>query len=246
MKSSSISLRRADKRIRVALPVRIRWTTTDGKAAIAMVCTYDISHRGARIDADGHALKIGETVAIERGRNRFVCRIVWVGDADSGRKGLIGLESTEKARSMWDGELKELAGLYDTLPRAAEPPHGFREGTSQRERRHYPRVSIESPDQILKAESGQIYTVGCLQDLSESGCRIVSTRPLPRGSYIELILKLADCELAFNGRVRRTSDLVLAIEFEEARKGDREVLRGLLQKLQEHESEEALEFEVNG
>jgi hypothetical protein len=154
-----------------------------------------------------------------------------VGDAESGRRGLIGIEFTEKGRSMWDGELKELAGMFDTLTRSAEPPHGFRQGSSQPERRHHQRVVVNSPDQVLKAESGQIYTVGCLQDLSESGCRIISTRPLPRGSYVELVLKLADCEMAFNGRVRRASDLVLAIEFEEARKGDRELLRSLVNKL---------------
>ncbi|HEX8814637.1 MAG TPA: PilZ domain-containing protein [Terriglobales bacterium] len=239
-----ISLQRADKRIRVALPVRIRYTTSDGKPAITMACTYDISPRGARIAAGGHSLKVGEQVAIERGRNKFSCRIVWVGDAETGRSGLVGIEYAEKGKGMWDGELKELGGMYDTVARSAEPPNGFREG-NQRERRHHPRVSLETPDQVLKAESGQIYTVGCLQDLSESGCRIVSTRPLPRGSSVELTLKLAGCELTFNGRVRRASDLVLGIEFEEARKGDREILRALLIKLQDHQIEESFELEVS-
>jgi hypothetical protein len=249
-----ISLKRADKRIRVALPVRMRWTDCDGKPAISMACTYDISQRGARISASSHALAVGEKVTIERGRNKLSCRIVWVADAESGGSGLVGIEFTERGKSMWEGELKELAGMFDTLSRPAEPPHGLREGSNQRERRHHQRVAVDSPDQVLKAESGQIYTVGCLQDLSESGCRIVSTRPLPRGSYVELVLKLADCELAFNGRVRRASDLVLGIEFEEARKGDREIVRALIHKLHdaaghpndESEKDDAFEVEVSG
>lgn len=241
----NISLRRTDKRIRVALPLRIRFTDAAGKPCLAMACTYDISARGARITTNTHQLTAGERITIERGRNKLSCQVVWVGDSESGNHGLMGIEFAGSAKGAWDAELGELMGMYDALPKPTGLPNGLRPGGQQRERRHYPRVKVESPDQILKAESGQMYTVGRLEDISELGCRIVSDRAIARGTDLELTLRIGNCELAFNGLVKRATDRALGIEFYEVRKGDREILRAILEDLSNQQLEESFELEVS-
>src|SRR5208282_1049707 len=123
-------------------------------------------------------------------------------------------------------------------------PTGLRPGSRERERRYHQRVTVESPDQLLKTESGDAYTLGRLQNLSESGCLVVSDRPLACGTDLHLTLKVSGYELSFQGEVRHTSDTELGIEFHEVRKGDRQVLQHLLQTLDEQQLEESFELEV--
>jgi hypothetical protein len=240
MKTDSISPRRADKRIHVALPLRLSCPGTD-RSRLIMACTYDISSRGARIGAGQQPLKVGDTIAIERGRNKVSCRVAWVGDTDSKHRGVVGIEFADASKSLWESELKELEQMYDRLPRRANQPGEARPGSQERERRAHHRVMLKSPDQVLNAESGKTYTTGCLQNLSEYGCLIVSDRPLAQGSDLDLILKVAGCELNFRAEVRHAASTELGIEFREVRKGDRERLQYLLQTLDERQLEEYFE-----
>jgi len=71
-----------------------------------------------------------------------------------------------------------------------------------------------------------------LKDLSSFGCLVVSKGPVVAGTDLKLSLSVANYALRLKGRVLHASgNLGLGIEFREIRKGDRQLLDHLLQKL---------------
>ena len=106
---------RSDKRVHVALPIRITYWDEDNKPGLEMACTYDISASGARISKLRAVNKEGEIVAVERGRNKAYCRVVWVGDENSKLHGQIGLQCVEPDRNIWDQELRDMDEVYEKV-----------------------------------------------------------------------------------------------------------------------------------
>ena len=89
---SNKSPERSDKRIHVALPIRVTYWDSENKPCLEMACTYDISSRGARITGLRCVKATGEIIAVERGRNRAFCRVIWVGEANSELHGKVGIQ----------------------------------------------------------------------------------------------------------------------------------------------------------
>src|SRR5437870_13772730 len=85
-------------------PIRVTCWDNEHQPQLEMACTYDISQHGARIVGLRSAQKPGEIVAVERGRNKTFCRIVWIGQNNSERHGQIGLQCVETDKSMWESE----------------------------------------------------------------------------------------------------------------------------------------------
>ncbi|MGH9529962.1 MAG: hypothetical protein ACRD2S_08610, partial [Terriglobales bacterium] len=106
---------RAATRVRVAMPLRVTFWDTENKPLLDMACTYDISERGARISGMRAVVEAGEIVAIERGRNKTFCRVVWVGDPDTEQRGQVGIQNVETDRPMWDSELREMNSVFDPV-----------------------------------------------------------------------------------------------------------------------------------
>ena len=100
----------------VALPLRVTFWDCENKPLLAMACTYDISSRGARISGLRAVVEAGDIVAVERGKNKTFCRVVWVGDLNSKQRGQVGIQSVEADRLMWDTELREMSTVFDSLP----------------------------------------------------------------------------------------------------------------------------------
>lgn len=113
----SAEVERFQKRIHVALPVRITYWDKDKKPGLEMACTYDISPHGARITSLRCVKEMGEIVAIERGRNKSFCRVVWIGEPNSELNGQIGLQCIETERAMFESELREMDEIYDPILR---------------------------------------------------------------------------------------------------------------------------------
>src|ERR1700690_1577791 len=107
---------RADRRVHVALPVRITYWDKDKKPGLEMACTYDISSHGARITSLRCIKETGEIVAIERGRNKTFCRVVWIGEPNSELRGQIGLQVVEEEREIFETERRDLDDVFDPVP----------------------------------------------------------------------------------------------------------------------------------
>jgi hypothetical protein len=231
---------RLDKRIHVALPVRVTYWDHENKPGLELACTYDISARGARVTGLRCVKKEGDIIAIERGRNKSFCRVVWIGEPNSELKGQVGIQTVESDRMMWEAELRDMEEVYDPIQKEGGL---FRMNSASSSlsgnRRRHERFHIEGIAELLKRGPAAAHAEAVLKDLSQLGCLVAAKSTLIPGTDLKLVLNVANYDLAVRGRVRHAApDFRLGIEFHEIRKGDREILQYLLRKLAEKEQEE--------
>ena len=233
---------RNNKRVNIALPIRITYWDEDNKPGLEMACTYDISATGARISKLRSVNQAGEIVAIERGRSKAYCRVVWIGDEKSKLHGQLGLECVEPDRNLWETELHEMEDVYEKVEKNHQPAKSALAGN----RRRRERVEVNGKAEIVKSDSIALNEslVAELKDLSEIGCLVKTKEKLPDGIDIKLILNVDKHELALKGKVKHTLPSGVGIEFAQVRKSDRQTLKFLIEKLKEQSFEDILEVEV--
>ena len=221
------------KRIHAALPIRVTYWDKDMKPRLAMTCTYDISPRGARVAMLPGISGVGEILTIEQGRSKACCcRVVWVGDSSSQRRGQMGIQCIDPEATLWEAELRYMQEQYDPMV-----PEGLLRGMKwagslDRDRRRHQRFEVQGLMELLRhgADTGSVQAE--LKDLSSSGCLVKSNEPMVPGTDLKLSLSVDNYDLRLKGRVLHAStNLALGIEFREIRKGDRQLLEYLLQKL---------------
>jgi hypothetical protein len=236
---------RVDTRVEVAMPLRVTFWDTENRPLLDMACTYDISSRGARISGLRAVVEAGEIVAIERGRNKTFCRVVWTGDPNSEQRGQVGIQSIETDRPMWDTELREMNAVFDPVPldkKSRDTNSGHRLG--EENRRRHSRFKVQGSAE-LSALSKKTQLKGMLKDLSEVGCLVSIENAPPLGTDLNLILRIDNYEFSLTGQVRRaSSEEGTAIRFHKIRKGDRQMLQFLLRKLAEEQLEDSFEIEL--
>jgi PilZ domain len=234
---------RTDKRIHIALPVRVTYWDKDKKPGLEMACTYDISPHGARITSLRCIQETGEIIAVERGRNKAFFRVVWIGEPNTDLSGQIGLQCVESERAVFENELHDLDEVYDPLLRS-NAPHRLRSFGDRRDRRQRERIPVEGLADLLKGDNKGTQKAA-LKDLSEMGCLVTTKQMLLPGTDLKLVLNVANYILNLKGQVRHAAlDLGVGIEFTEIRKGDKEMLQYLLQKLEEQRLEEVFQLDV--
>ncbi len=192
---------RNDKRIHVALPVRITYWDKDKKPGLEMACTYDISPHGARISSLRCIKETGDIVAVERGRNKAFCRVVWIGEPDSELSGQIGLQCVESERAMFESELRDLESIYQPIPRDTTLRRRAALG-DKGNRRQQERFEVEGVAELLK--SGRIGEKATLKNLSEMGCMVTTKQVLLPGTDLKLVLNVANYNLNLKGQVRHS------------------------------------------
>ena len=233
MKQSNVkeAVDRADKRISVALPVRVTYYDSDSRPRLEMACTYDISAHGARLTGLRCVKEAGEIVTIERGRSKAFCRVVWIGEASTHLQGLVGIQCVEAEKTLWSAELGDMEQVYESLLRDARRPSW--RSSEAGNRRRFKRFGTGGYVELLHKGSGPAHLDGMLKDVSELGCLVTTKTLLLPGTDLKLVLKVANYDLAFKGQVRHSAlDVGLGIEFREVRKGDRAILQHLLRKLE--------------
>ena len=229
---------RNDKRIHVALPVRITYWDKDKKPSLEMACTYDISTHGARISRLRCVKETGEIVAVERGRNKAFCRVVWMGDPNSELSGQIGLQCVEPERAMFDGEFRDLESAYVPIVRDT-PSHRPSPKTDKGNRRQQERFEVEGVAEVQKSNrSGE---KAMLTNLSEQGCMVTTKQVLLPGTDVQLAVKVANYTLHVKGQVRHSLAQGVGIEFTEIRKGDQQLLQYLLRRLRDENVEQVVD-----
>lgn len=229
-----VAAERTDKRIHVAFPIKITYSDDEGKPRFEMACTYDISAHGARVTGLRCVKEAGEIVVVERGRNKAYCRVVWIGEAGSPLAQQVGIQCVEAQKTLWDAELRDMQEVYDPILAGT----GFFRATAThgagRNRRKFQRFGAQGGAQLLRKAGSAEYLDGHVKDLSEVGCLVSTSTLIVPGTDLKLLLRLKNYELSFKGSVRHAAlDIGLGIEFQEIRKGDRAVLKHILQKLSE-------------
>ena len=234
LQTTQLTAERSDKRIHVAFPIKISYSDEEGKPRFEMACTYDISAHGARVTGLRCVKEAGEIVVVERGRNKAYCRVVWIGEAGSPLAQQVGIQCVEAQKTLWEGELRDMQEVYDpilvgTSVFRAPATHG-----AGRNRRKFQRFGAQGAAQLLRKAGSAEYVDGHLKDLSEVGCLVSTSTLLVPGTDLKLLLRLKNYDLSFKGSVRHAAlDIGLGVEFQEIRKGDRSVLKYILQKLSE-------------
>lgn len=229
---------RLDKRIHVAFPVKITYSDDGGKPRFEMACTYDISSHGARVTGLRCVKEAGEIIVVERGRNKAFCRVVWIGEAGTPLAQQIGIQCVEAQKTLWDSELHDMQEIYDPILAGAGVFRLTGSQGAERNRRKFQRFGAQGDAQLLRRTAAGAYVEGSVKDLSEVGCLVATKTLLLPGTDLKLLLRLTNYDLSFKGSVRHAAlDIGMGIEFQEIRKGDRAVLRHILQKLAEKQPE---------
>ena len=242
---SNSSPERQTKRIHVALPIRVTYWDGESKPGLEMACTYDISEQGARVTGLRCVKGVGDIVAVERGRNKSFCRVVWIGEANSELQGQIGIQSVESDRTLWETELRDMEEAYDPILIDGSLK---RAGTfaSHERRRRRERYALEGVAELMKQGPNGVHAKADLRNMSEIGCLVSSRHVVLPGTELKVVLSVGDYELALKGQVRHgDQNAGLGIEFREIRKGERQILQFLMRKLAEKHLEDTLQFEVH-
>jgi hypothetical protein len=228
--SQAPSPERYDKRVQLAIPLRVVTLDAEKRPQLDMACTLDVSLRGARLYGVRSAARIGEVVTVERGRSKFPCRVVWIGAPDTPQKGQIGVQAVEEGKSFWDKEMREAADQFGpiTIDPSVRPPQGER-------KRKFARVKAEVPARVVPqsgAGGDETFRHGRVTNVSETGCLLIGSVGLEIGAHVEVILDLPNTDVTIRGRVKHSGQDGLGIEFREIRKSDRQLLRYWLQQQQ--------------
>ena len=234
--SQRIGANPCDRRIHVALPIRVTLWDDKRQPKVEVACTYDISPRGARLGGLRMVQRVGEVLTLERGRQRTMCRVVWIGAPGSEMRGQVGVQCVEREKLLWEPELREIGELFDFLPSGPVPPRN-----GGRIQRRSARFQAEGDVSFWRSETGSdfadVQMSGELEDLSEIGCKVRTRVTMAEGAKLHMAMNLPDYEFVMRGLVRYSMpDSGLGIEFIEIRKGDRRLLRYALQKLAQREA----------
>ena len=226
---------RIEKRISVALPVRVTYYDAEAKPRLEMACTYDISAHGARVTGLRCVKEPGEIVVVERGRSKAFCRVVWIGEPDSPLRGQVGIQCVEAQKSLWASELRDMEEIYEPVSRDGGV-YRVKPTSGNGNRRRHQRFVAEGAADLLEKSTTASHLEGSLRDVSEVGC-LVATKSLIRpGTDLKLVLKVSNYDLSLKGQVKHAAiNFGLGIEFREIRKGDRDILQYVLRKLAEKE-----------
>lgn len=221
---------RYDKRVQLAIPLRVTTWDENKRPLLDMACTLDVSMRGARLYGVRSTVRVGDVVTVERGRSKLFCRVVWIGGADSDKKGQVGVQAVEaSSKSLWEAEVLEVGQQF--TPLTADPaarPSGERNRRSS-------RIVADTNVRILEQQEGRdgVLAEGHIKNISETGCLLISPVPLQIGATVQVVLDLPNFDLAVRGRVRHSGPEGLGIEFREIRKGDKQLLRYWLRQTTE-------------
>jgi len=217
-----------EKRVHVALPIRVTYWKNGVRTGVQLACTYDIGPSFARVTGLRDSCRVGDLFTVERGRRRAQFRVCWVGDGDM--RGQFGIECIDADQAPWNGELQEAEEAYQSI---LKPPT---ESADRENRRRVTRFSIQNISGSLNPHRGMLLEAQ-LRNISEHGCQLVVPCMVPPGSDVELNLQVSNVPVTLRGKIRHAAQsLVPGVEFRDIRRGDRPVLESLLRRLRENAS----------
>jgi PilZ domain len=201
--------RRREKRSFLALPVRVSGTDAEGNSFRHVVCTLDLSAKGARISSlQALRMKIGQELMLEHQRDRVRFRVVWAGEPGTNREGQIGLQSLEPEKMLSAVQAQIERGSYIDDWHAPE----LRVEDSADERRSTPRFDCDRGVEYWTDQSASPFS-GRLDNIGLGGCYVATKFPLPRHSRVQLILHLYGMKIPAQGEVRSSDAQGMGIMF---------------------------------
>ncbi|HKT23202.1 MAG TPA: PilZ domain-containing protein [Terriglobales bacterium] len=191
--------RRREKRTFLAVPVRVSGSDAHGKSFRHVVCTLDLSAKGARITSlQSLTMNVGQELTLEHQKDRVRFEIVWIGEPGSSRQGQIGLRTLEPEKKFAAIENQSDSGAYiDTWQPNIDQEKGGR--------RSAPRFDCDRGVQYWTDQSASPIS-GALDNISLGGCYVTTKFPLPRYTRVQLILHIYGMKIPAQGEVRASDD----------------------------------------
>ncbi|HTC94752.1 MAG TPA: PilZ domain-containing protein [Terriglobales bacterium] len=97
--------KRREQRTPIALPVKVSFLDKGKQTKTEMACTLNVSPRGARLGGIRNSIKPGDIVTIQRGKEKAMYRVAWVGTREEQKEGQVGFECVEPGASIWGIDL---------------------------------------------------------------------------------------------------------------------------------------------
>lgn len=177
---------RREPRKPAALPVRIFGTDRDGKIFSENVVTIDVSQSGVKLGGVRAKLTVDEVIGLAYGANKVHFKIKWLGAPGTPAEGTVGLLNLTPEKPLWDF----------LLPRSDIDVFVSSRNT---DRRRWPRVKCSISVELRPAGKPIIW--GKASDLSQGGCFIEMSIPLPVGTKFDVALWLNETKLPLQGEI---------------------------------------------
>ena len=218
-------MKRRQKRVRAALPVRTWFSAEDGKPVVYAACTLDVTPTGARLTGVRAQTETGAILTVERGRSKARFRIVWVGESGTPSEGHLGIECLDAGRWSWDVQLPAAGSAEDS---EFEP---VRVAEDER-RKPPPRYLCKGTAEVRRDAANADPTVGHLRDINQLGCFVRVTPPPSLNARLRLVLMVNKVRLRARGVVHRVDGASgIFIQFTEIHHQDRPALQQLIARL---------------
>jgi len=191
--------RRREKRSFLAVPVRVSGNDAHGRSFRHVVCTLDLSPKGARITSlQSLTVSVGQELTLEHSKDRVRFQVVWIGEPGTARQGQIGLRTLEPEKRFAAIENQIDGGAYvDTWQPNIEQ--------DKDDRRSAPRFDCDRGVQYWTDQSASPIS-GRLDNISLGGCYVATKFPLPRYTRVQLILHIYGMKIPAQGEVRASDE----------------------------------------
>jgi hypothetical protein len=217
-------MKRRQKRVRAALPVRTWVSGEGGKSVLQSACTLDVTATGARLTGMRVDTQTGAVLTVERGRSKARFRIIWVGESGTPNEGHLGIECLDAGKWSWDIQLPANQGED-----ASFEPVRVRE---EDRRKPPPRYTCKGTVDLQRETAGTDSVTGHLRDINQLGC-FVRVSPAPSlSTRLHLLLRVEAIQLRARGIVHRVDGASgVFIQFTEIHREDKAVLHQLIENL---------------
>ena len=219
-------MKRRQKRVRAALPVRTWFSGEDGKPVPHAACTLDVTPTGARLTGVRAQTETGAVLTVERGRSKARFRIIWVGETGTSSEGHLGIECLDAGKWNWDVQLPAAGSADDA---EFEP---VRVAEDER-RKPPPRYSCLGTVELRRDAANAEPMRGQLRDINQLGCFVRVSPPPVLNAHVRLVVLTAEgVNLRARGVVHRVDGASgVFIRFTEIHRQDKPVLKHLIANL---------------
>jgi hypothetical protein len=218
---------RKHKRASLAVPVRVSRRVPEGISTSQMACTLDVTAEGARLNGVYSIQAPGEVIAVERGKNKALFRVIWIGERGTAQAGQVGVQCIEPDKNIWD---------VNFVPEADEPYSALNatklhvQGKGEKGRSK--RLVCSGQVELSNGHHGAALVHGHVTEVSGDGCYVRASVALPPHSRVSMKLRLYHAEVHLKGVVRASDKgMGMWVEFHAIRQGDLEPLQRVLDQL---------------
>lgn len=210
-----------EKRVQIVLPVRVAPWTEGQRPVFQMACTFDLSHKGARLGGVKGVKEAGQILVLERAGSRAFYRVMWIGKPGTPQGDQMGVQCVEPGKWIWDLDLAELEEQYEPIKTGLKEQAGLGPAGPVR-----PQGFLAH---VIPSEVSVEPVKGDLTELSQSLCQVHATAKLPLQIAVQVLLVGADFDLRMKGTVQRCEPgKGVIVNLIEVRRGDRRRLNYLL------------------